>query len=141
MFASCTTGSCRKTADAKKSTLDQLLGDDDWGDNATLERMSLVNRAIFQAPEPSYSASNHPWSPADAVMLDTRLGYHFPAVMIKCKRAPATRAVIHCHANACDVGHVYELCQRDAECWQANGARARRLPPASSRSSASSITR
>ena len=25
-----------------------------------------------------------------------------------------------CHANACDIGHIYELCQRDAECWQAN---------------------
>ena len=47
-------------------------------------------------------------------------GYHFPAVMVRCKRAPAVRTVMHCHANACDIGHIYELCQRDAECWQAN---------------------
>tara|TARA_B110000977_G_scaffold185711_1_gene250821 strand:- start:1064 stop:2326 length:1263 start_codon:yes stop_codon:yes gene_type:complete len=47
-------------------------------------------------------------------------GYHFPAVFVRCKRGPATRTVIHCHANACDVGHIYELCQRDAECWRAN---------------------
>jgi hypothetical protein len=40
--------------------------------------------------------------------------------MVRCKRAPALRAIVHCHANACDVGHIYELCQRDAECWQAN---------------------
>lgn len=62
----------------------------------------------------------HPWSPADCVYLDSMSGYHFPAVMVRCKRAPATRAILHCHANACDVGHIYELCQRDAECWQAN---------------------
>jgi hypothetical protein len=24
--------------------------------------------------------------------------------MVRCKRAPATRAILHCHANACDVG-------------------------------------
>ena len=47
-------------------------------------------------------------------------GYHFPAVFVRCKRGPATRTVVHCHANACDVGHIYELCQRDAECWRAN---------------------
>ena len=47
-------------------------------------------------------------------------GYHFPAVMVRCKRAPAVRAIVHCHANACDMGHIFELCQRDAECWQAN---------------------
>lgn len=62
----------------------------------------------------------HPWSPADCVYLDSMSGYHFPAVMVRCKRAPATRAILHCHANACDIGHIYELCQRDAECWQAN---------------------
>ena len=47
-------------------------------------------------------------------------GYHFPAVFVRCKRGPATRTVVHCHANACDIGHIYELCQRDAECWRAN---------------------
>ena len=47
-------------------------------------------------------------------------GYHFPAVFVRCKRGPATRTVVHCHANACDMGHIYELCQRDAECWRAN---------------------
>jgi hypothetical protein len=46
----------------------------------------------------------HPWSPADCVYLDSMSGYHFPAVMVRCKRAPATRAILHCHANACDVG-------------------------------------
>ena len=46
--------------------------------------------------------------------------YHFPAVFVRCKRGPATRTVVHCHANACDIGHIYELCQRDAECWRAN---------------------
>ena len=39
-------------------------------------------------------------------------GYHFPAVVIRCKRAPAVRTIVHCHANACDIGSVYELCQR-----------------------------
>lgn len=62
----------------------------------------------------------HPWSPADCVYLDSMTGYHFPAVLIRCKRAPAVRTIVHCHANACDIGHIYELCQRDAECWQAN---------------------
>ena len=52
--------------------------------------------------------------------MDSMEGYHFPVVMIRCERAPAARVILHCHANACDVGHVYEMCQRDAECWQAN---------------------
>ena len=64
--------------------------------------------------------STHPWSPADCVWLDSMAGYHFPAVFVRCKRGPATRTVVHCHANACDIGHIYELCQRDAECWRAN---------------------
>lgn len=76
------------------------------------------------SPPPPRAASNrrstHPWSPADCVHLDSMEGYQFPAVMVRCKRAPALRAIVHCHANACDVGHIYELCQRDAECWQAN---------------------
>ena len=58
--------------------------------------------------------STHPWSPADCVWLDSMAGYHFPAVFVRCKRGPATRTVVHCHANACDIGHIYELCQRDA---------------------------
>jgi len=67
-----------------------------------------------------HARSTHPWSPADCVWLDSMAGYHFPAVFVRCKRGPATRTVVHCHANACDMGHIYELCQRDAECWRAN---------------------
>lgn len=81
---------------------------------------------LFDAPIRRFSSvsaftrSTHPWSPADCVWLDSMAGYHFPAVFVRCKRGPATRTVVHCHANACDVGHIYELCQRDAECWRAN---------------------
>lgn len=149
----------------KLTKLQMMLGDDPF-ENSVLEHMSLVNKAIFQAPAPSYSkrcapppsrrkkgakralgvptqippararpltlsppprpplhpfpSSVHPWSPADCVYLDSMTGYHFPAVLIRCKRAPAVRTIVHCHANACDIGHIYELCQRDAECWQAN---------------------
>jgi pimeloyl-ACP methyl ester carboxylesterase len=174
----------------KPSRLQQMLGDDPF-ENSLVEQMSLINKAIFQAPAPSYSKrcvtarcfpkhfdsiffrlsiamcdfsraseaatralsavrsrvspspprltptsprvlslspvqtdrharSTHPWSPADCVWLDSMAGYHFPAVFVRCKRGPATRTVVHCHANACDMGHIYELCQRDAECWRAN---------------------
>ena len=103
----------------KNNKLDKILGEDPF-ESSWAEQVSLINKAIFQAPAPSYSKSVHPWSPADCVYLDSMSGYHFPAVMVRCKRAPATRAILHCHANACDVGHIYELCQRDAECWQAN---------------------
>jgi len=103
----------------KRGKLQKVLRDDPY-ESSWQEQISLVNRAIFQAPSPSYSKTTHPWSPADCVLLDSLEGYHFPAVMIRCKRTPAVRAIVHCHANACDIGHIYELCQRDAECWKAN---------------------
>jgi len=87
---------------------------------ASLEGLSLINRAIFQAPRASYTERSHPWSPAHLANVRSGAGYDFPCVWIACKRARAQRVVIHLHANACDVGHVYELCARDAECWRAN---------------------
>jgi len=86
----------------------------------TFEGMSLVNRAIFQAPPPSYGERSHPWSPAHCVMLDSGAGYAFPCVWVPCRRTRAERVIIHCHANACDIGHIFALCARDAECWRAD---------------------
>ena len=84
------------------------------------EGMSLINKAIFQAPASSYGARSHPWSPAHCARVRSGAGYDFPCVWIPCKRAPAERVIIHCHANACDIGHIHTLCARDAECWRAN---------------------
>ena len=64
----------------------------------------LIFPLTFPSPTLLHHHSVHPWSPADCVYLDSMSGYHFPAVMVRCKRAPATRAILHCHANACDVG-------------------------------------
>jgi len=47
-------------------------------------------------------------------------GYEFPCVWVPCRRAPVERVIIHCHANACDIGHIHALCARDAECWRAH---------------------
>ena len=38
----------------KPSRLQQMLGDDPF-ENSLVEQMSLINKAIFQAPAPSYS--------------------------------------------------------------------------------------
>ena len=38
----------------KPSRLEQMLGDDP-SENSVVEQMSLINKAIFQAPAPSYS--------------------------------------------------------------------------------------
>ena len=82
--------------------------------------MSLINRAIFQAPPKSHDDKSHPWSPAHCVRLRSGAGYDFPCVWVPCRRTKAERVIIHCHANACDVGHIHTLCSRDAECWRAN---------------------
>ena len=95
----------------------RMLWEDEW---PSVESMSLINRAIFQAPPKSYDDKSHPWSPAHCVRLRSGAGYDFPCVWVPCRRTKAERVIIHCHANACDVGHIHTLCSRDAECWRAN---------------------
>ena len=95
----------------------RMLWEDEW---PSVESVSLINRAIFQAPPKSYDDQSHPWSPAHCVRLRSGAGYDFPCVWVPCRRTKAERVIIHCHANACDVGHIHTLCARDAECWRAN---------------------
>jgi len=95
----------------------RMLWEDEW---PSVESVSLINRAIFQAPPKSYDDRSHPWSPAHYVRLRSGAGYDFPCVWVPCRRTNAERVIIHCHANACDVGHIHTLCARDAECWRAN---------------------
>lgn len=106
------------TTTAASSSSTSFLGRDaEW---PVMEGASLINRAIFQAPAPSYTARRHPWSPAHAVAVRSGKDYDFPCVWVPCRRTAAERVVIHCHANACDIGHIYSLCARDAECWRAH---------------------
>ena len=107
------------TSEGRRATADDepLTHEGEW---PRAEGMSLINKAIFQAPASSYGARSHPWSPAHCARVRSGAGYEFPCVWIACKRAPAERVVIHCHANACDIGHIHTLCARDAECWRAN---------------------
>jgi acetyl esterase/lipase len=107
------------TSEGRRATADDepLTHEGEW---PRAEGMSLINKAIFQAPASSYGARSHPWSPAHCARVRSGAGYEFPCVWIACKRAPAERVVIHCHANACDIGHIHSLCARDAECWRAN---------------------
>ena len=45
------------------STRGRMLWEDEW---PSVESMSLINRAIFQAPPKSYDDKSHPWSPRTA---------------------------------------------------------------------------
>ncbi|CEG00772.1 unnamed product [Ostreococcus tauri] len=106
------------TTTAASSSSTSFLGRDaEW---PAMEGASLINRAIFQAPAPSYTARRHPWSPAHLVAVRSGKDYDFPCVWVPCRRTAAERVVIHCHANACDIGHIHSLCARDAECWRAH---------------------
>jgi len=127
MFASCTSrnapgGTSKRDVEIDRHIDGLLSAMDGTGkvEFASLEALSLINRAIFQAPRPSYTSRTHPWSPAQFAYVRSGAGYDFPCVWITSKRARAQKVVIHMHANACDVGHIYELCARDAECWRAN---------------------
>ena len=52
MFAAC--GGAAARGKNHKSKLQKMLRDDPY-ESAWQEQMSLINRAIFQAPTPSYS--------------------------------------------------------------------------------------
>lgn len=107
----------RDAEDGASGSGRSIFGDEEW---PSVEGASFINRAIFQAPPSSYGEKQHPWSPAHCVRVRSGVGYEFPCVWVPCRRAPAERVVIHCHANACDIGHIHALCARDAECWRAN---------------------
>lgn len=51
-FGTCSVGPLGRGK--KPSRLQQMLGDDPF-ENSLVEQMSLINKAIFQAPAPSYS--------------------------------------------------------------------------------------
>ena len=52
-FGTCTVGPLGR-GKKKQTKLQMMLGDDPF-ENSMMEQLSLINKAIFQAPAPSYS--------------------------------------------------------------------------------------